>query len=230
MVLLVVLLCFSFTNVLLGREKDNPSVFIGIDFFNRFQSDESCMFTEAFQRYHTLTVKYDQNPWSIRIIYDWLDKVSAQYSVHTLNVYGMDLSYQFLKNQTLILNYRGAFDIITKTTGPYQIGLDMIPVFPISKYCSSECRYGFRWDGHQLKINVGTQLTFGKIVNIGVNYLSPEDNLVFRKDCHDGIPVSLGVTLPFNDYNSLVITYDSNLIPAADGINQWLKTSLHFKL
>lgn len=214
----------------MAETKDNLSVSIGIDFFNRFRPDETGTFTDAFQRYHTLTVKYDQDPWSVQGIYNWLDTASAQHSMHTLNLYGIDLSHRISENQTLIFNYRQAYNISTKNIDSDESRLGMLSSFPISNFWTSECRYGLRWDGQQLKFSLGAQLTFQKILNFGINYLSPEDSLVFEKSLSGMIPVSLGAIFRFNNDNSLEITYYSNLNPVASGINQWLRTSLRFQL
>lgn len=227
---IVVLLCLSISTDVLAGTKDNLSVSIGIDFFNRFQPSKTGMFTDAFQRYHTLTVKYDQNPWSVQGIYNWLDKVSSENSVHTLTLWGIDLDYQISENQTLILNYRWVYNVLTKDIDSHEIQLNMVPSFPISNSWTSECRYGFRWDGQQLKYNLGAKLTFREIVNLGFNDLNPEDSLVFEKDSLGRFPVSLGAILKLNDYNRLEITYYSNLCPDTNEINHWLKTSLHFQL
>lgn len=226
---IIVLLCLSISTDVLACAKDNLSVSIGIDFFNRFQSNETGISTDAFQRYHTLTVKYDQDPWSVQGVYNWLDKVSSQISVHALTLWGIDLDYQISENQTFILNYRWVYDVLTKDIDSREIQLNMAPSLPISNSWTSECRYGFRWDGQQLKYNLGAKLTFREIVNLSINDLSPEDSLVFEKES-SVIPVSLGVVLKLNDYNRLEITYYSNLCPVANEINQWLKTSLHFQL
>jgi hypothetical protein len=226
----IVLFSLSISTDVLACTKDNLSVSIGIDFFNRFQSNETGIFTDAFQRYHTLTVKYDQNPWSIQGIYNWLDKVSSQNSVHALTLWGIDLDYRISENRILILNYRWVYDVLTKDIDSREIQLNMVQSFPVSNSWTSECRYGFRWDGQQLKYNLGAKLTFRTILNLSINDLSPEDSLVLEKDSLGRLPVSLGVILKLNNYNRLEITYCSNLFPAANEMNQWLKTSLHFQL
>ena len=224
-----VLLSFSISKDAFADTEDRLSASVGIDFFNRFQPNGVGISTDAFQRYHTLTVMYAQNPWSVQVSYDWLDLVASENSIHTFTIWGIDLHYQISKNQTLILNYYWDYDVITKDINAHELRLDLAPSVPISKSWTSEFRYGLRWDGQLLQYDLGGKLTYRKIYNLSINYLNPDDSLVFEKDAV-GIPVSCGVIFKFNRYNSLEIAYYSNLVPMVNGINQWVKTSLLFKI
>jgi hypothetical protein len=228
--LILVLFYLSIPNEVYACTKDNLSASIGIDFFNRFQSNETGLYTEAFQRYHTMTVEYDQNPWSVQLIYNWLDIVLSQNSTHTLNLYGIDLYYQISENRTLVFDYQWSFNIFTRGLDSREIRLDMVSVFPISNSWTSECRYGLLWNDRQLKYDVGAKITFRTICHLSINYLTPQDSLVLEKDSSKIIPASFGAIFKLNNYNSLEVTYTFNLVPGGTGINQWLKTSFHFQI
>lgn len=225
----IVLLSLSISKEVFASTEDKLSATVGIDFFNRFQQEGTGFATDAFQRYHTLAVKYAQNPWSVQVTYNWLDLVASENSIHTLTIWGFDLHYQISEKQTLILNYWWDYDVLTRDIDSHALRLDLAPAFPISNSWTSEGRYGLQWDGQQLQYDVGVKLTFHKIYNLSINYLNPDDALVLEKGAA-GIPVSVGVSFKFNRYNSLEIAFYSNLVPMANGINQWVKTSLLFKI
>ena len=137
----------------------------------------------------------------------------SQNSVHTLTLWGIDLQYRITENQTLNLNYQWVYDVFTKVIDFHEVQVDMLHSFPISNSWTNECRYGLRWDGQQLKYNIGEKLTFRKILNFSINYLSPEDSLVFEKGSFGMIPVGLGAIFKLNSNNSLEITYYSRFHP-----------------
>lgn len=215
------------TNVLL-KQHNQLYIKFNLDFFNRFSDSP---FTEAFQRYHMLTLGYQWLDWDCQFVYDWYDQVNSETSIHTITPWGFVVKRKFNEQQEIHLNYWLVHNLLGEDDTQV-VRLEYYKQFLLDTKFTGDIRFGGKLLNNTKVYPIfGGQITYADYYHFGFNYLNALDaHLVDELDWELNLPINIGITYPLNEHNRIKFDFYKYLINPSTGLNKWFVTSFEFQL
>lgn len=204
---------------------------LDLDFFNRF--NQTNPYTDTFQRYHMLTLGYQQDDWQGQFTYNWYDQVNSAVSTHTITPWGLEGRYRLDHQQSLELAYWWVTDLTDAGNDTQVLRAQYSRHDRLDDKWQLQSHIGLKLINYTLLLPLlGGTVVYNDRFRLGLNDLDPvNDHLFDDLDGSLNLPVNVGYTYRFNPYVSLDLDYYQFLLPPTDDTRlRWFRTSFNFTM
>lgn len=231
-ILLLTLFLLGFATVSFAAEAtEGLSAYFDLEFFNRFNNDPKLP-TEAFRRYHLLTVDYSRNVWDVQLLYNWCDNVTGAVSVHEFTPWELQVKHRLNDKETIAAYYLYVNDLTGRGNHSSAARVDYSYCVPLDADWRTDLQLGAKLvDNSFLDAVYGVKLDFREKYHIGINYLNAMDDcLMIDKEHSSNIPVNIGTGYQLNEHTRLNLDLYGFLNKPENRPGLWFVTDFQFTL